>query len=183
MPLSITTIKGQIGIKTTNAYLDIRQPKGEQSIRQVKPQMIVDRELPKVLIDQSQPFSEAGRKSWAEFAAEYAQLGRQQALEGIARIVDDGNRMAQIQRKMPDAIPEIAFKNAMPKQHEFNFALMPTSRPKIEVTGHLNIDWQLGGVEHSYTPRKPVAEYSPGKAEIYMKQYPDIEIKYVDTRI
>lgn len=183
MPLSITTIKGQIGIKTTNAYLDMRQPKGEQSIKQIKPQMIIDRELPKVLIDQSQPFSEAGRKSWAEFAAEYAQLGRQQALESIGRIVEDGNRMAQIQNRMPDAIPEIALKNSTPKQHEFDFALMPTSRPKIEVTGYLNIDWQLGGVEYSYTPRKPVADYHPGKAEIYMKQYPKTEIRYIDNRV
>lgn len=183
MPLSITTTKGQIGIKTTNAYLDMRQPKGEQSIKQIKPQMIIDRELPKVLIDQSQPFSEAGRKSWAEFAAEYAQLGRQQALESIGRIVEDGNRMAQIQNRMPDAIPEIALKNSTPKQHEFDFALMPTSRPKIEVTGYLNIDWQLGGVEYSYTPRKPVADYHPGKAEIYMKQYPKTEIRYIDNRV
>lgn len=183
MLLSITTIKGQIGIKTTNAYLDISQPKGEQSIRQVKPQMLTDRELPKVLIDQSQPFAEAGRKPWSQVAAEYAQLGRQQALEGIARIVDDGNRMAMIQKKMPDAIPEIAFKNSMPKQHEFNFAMIPTSRPKIDVTGHLDIQWQLGGVEYSYTPKKPIADYRPGKVDIYMKQYPKTEIRFIDNRV
>ena len=183
MPLSIATVKGQIGIKTTNAYLDMSQPKGEQFIRQIKPQMIIDRELPKVLIDQSQPFAEAGRKPWSQVAAEYAQMGRQQALEGIGRIVDDGNRMAMIQRKMPAAIPELALKNSRTKQHEFNFGMIPTSRPKIEVTGHLNIDWQLGGVEYSYTPRKPVADYHPGKAEIYMKQYPHIEFKYIDNRV
>lgn len=182
MPLSITTIKGQIGIETRNAYLDIKQPKGEQSIRQIKPEMIVDRELPKVLIDQSQPFAEAGRKPWSQVAEEYAQMGRQQALEGIARIVDDGNRMAMIQRRMPDAISEIALKNSTPKQHEFNFAMIPTSRPKIEITGHLNINWQLGGVEYSYTPRKPEGDYSPGKVDIYMKQYPKTEIRYIDNR-
>lgn len=182
MPLSITTVKGQIGIETTNAYLDMRQPKGEQSIRQIKPQMMIDRQLPKVIIDQSQPFAEAGRKPWSQVAAEYAQLGRQQALEGIARIVDDGNRMAMIQRKMPEAIPEIAFKNSMPKQHEFNFAVIPTSRPKIDVTGYLNIQWQLGGVEHSYTPRRPEADYRPGKVDIYMKQYPKTEIRYIDNK-
>jgi len=183
LPLSITTIKGQIGIKTTNAYLDVRQPKGEQSIRQIKAQMIVDRQLPKVLIDQSQPFAEAGRKPWSQVAAEYAQMGRQQAIEGIARIVDDGNRMAMIQRKMPEAIPEIALKNSTPKQHEFNFGMIPTSRPRIEVTGHLNIDWQIGGVEYNFTPRRPVADYHPGKAEIYMEQYPQINFKYIDNRV
>lgn len=183
MPLSITTTKGQIGINTTNAYLDIRQPKGEQSIRQVKPQMMIDRELPKVLIDQSQPFAEAGRKPWSQVAEEYAQLGRQQALEGIARIVDDGNRMAMIQRKMPSAIPEIAFNNSMSKQHEFNFAMIPTSRPKIEVTGHLDIQWKLGGVEYNYTPRNPVADYNPGKVDIYMQQYPKTEIRFIDNRV
>jgi len=182
MPISITTVKGQIGINTTNAYLDIRQPKGEQSIRQIKPQMTVDRELPKVIIDQSQCFAEAGRKPISQVVSEYAQLGRQQALEGIARIVEDGNRMAMIQNKMPAAIPEIALKNSTPKQNEFNFGLIPTSRPKIDVTGYLNINWQLGGVEYSYTPRKPIADYNPGKVDIYMKQYPKTEIRFIDTR-
>lgn len=182
MPLSITTIKGQIGIQTTKASLNIEQPKGEQSIRQIKPQMIIDRELPRVLIDSSQPLSEMGRKPWSEVAAEYAQLGRQQAIETIGRIVSDGNRMAMIQNKMPEAIPEIALTNSTPKQHEFNFALIPTSRPKIEVTGHLDIQWQLGGVEYNYTPRRPVADYQPYKVNIYMEYYPKTEIRYIDTR-
>lgn len=180
--LSITSVKGQIGINTINARLDISQPKGEQSLRQIKPKMTIDKEHPKVLIDQSECFSEIGLKSRDEFMREYAELGKQGALEAIARICEDGDRMAQIHKKMPPAIPEIAEKNATPPMREFNIDFIPKSRPKIEVTGSLDINWQLGGIEYSYEPRKPMVTYNPGKVEIYMKKYPELDIKFIDDR-
>lgn len=166
MPLTIYPTKPQIHITTTNARLQIQQPKGELSIIQTKPTMIVDRQLPRVLIDQSQQFSEAGLKKWYELIDEYAQLGRQQAMNGIARIVEDGNRMAQIQRKMPPAIPELVLKNSTSPKLDFNFTMIPKTRPKIEVEGYLNIDWQLGKTEINYTPRKPIIEYTAGRVDI-----------------
>lgn len=166
MSLNVSTRMPQLQIKTINARLEIQQPKGELLISQTKPTMIVDRQLPRVLIDQSQQFSEAGLKKWHELIDEYVQLGRQQALKGIARIVEDGNRMAQIQRKMPEAIPELALKNSTPPKVEVNFDMIPKTRPKIEVEGYLNIDWQLGKVEINYIPKKPIVDYIPGRVDI-----------------
>lgn len=166
MPLTINSTKPQLQITTTNARLNIQQPKGELSITQTKPAMTIDRQLPRVLIDQSQQFSEVGLKKWYELIDEYAQLGRQQALKGIARIVEDGNRMAQIQKRMPPAIPELAQKNSTPSKLEFNFDMIPKTRPKIEVEGYLNIDWQLGKTEINYKLRKPIVEYTPGRVDI-----------------
>lgn len=183
MPLSITAIKAQLNINTTNAYIEIKQPKGQLSITQTKPTMAVDRQLPKVLIDQSQQFSEAGLKKWLELTEEYAQLGQQQAMKGISRIVEDGNRMAQIQRIMPPAIPELVLKNSTSPRVEVNIDFIPKSRPKIDVEGYLNIDWQLGKTDINYTVGKPIIECTPGKVDIYMKQYPKIEIKYIDNRV
>lgn len=166
MNLIINSTRPQLKITTTNARLDIQQPKGDLTITQTKPTMTIDRQLPKVLIDQSQQFSEAGLKKWYELIDEYAQLGQQQALKGIARIVEDGNRMAQIPKRVPPAIPELAQKNSTPQKIEFNFDMIPKTRPKIEVEGHLNIDWQLGKTDINYTPRKPIIEYTPGRVDI-----------------
>lgn len=166
MSLSITTPKPQLQIKTTSSRLSIQQPKGEFSITRTNPEISIDRQLPRVLIDQSRAFSEAGLKRWWELMDEYAKLGKMQALNAIARIVDDGNRMAQIQNKMPPAIPELALKNSTTPPFEVNFDIVPKSRPKIEVEGHLNIDWKLGELKISYTLREPIIEYTPSVVDI-----------------
>ncbi|WP_041701352.1 DUF6470 family protein [Gottschalkia acidurici] len=181
--LSITTVKGQIGIDTARGSYSIRQPKGEQSITQKSAKMNIDKQAPKVIIDQYDCFAEVGLKNNIDFITEVAQLGKQAAIKAIGRIVEDGNRMAMIQKRMPPAIPELAEKNSRPTQYEFNFKLIPTSRPKIDVEGYLNINWELGGAEISYSPKKHEIDYNLGKVNIYMKQYPEIKYQYIDDKI
>jgi len=182
MSFVINTVKGQIGIDTTRGSMEMQQPRGEQSISQTKAKMNIQSELPRVIIDQYECFAEAGLKNMRDLTAEYAQLGKQAAFEGIARRVDDGNRLATIGNNMPNAIPEIAKKNAWKPEREFGLATIPKSRPKIDVTGSLNIEWQLGGTDISFTPRQPIINYQPGKVDIYLKQRSSIDIRYVDER-
>ena len=180
--LRITTVNGQIGINTTHGSYTMSSPKGEQSIKQIKPKMTISGESPKVIIDSYQCWAERGLKNNIDLLTENAQLGRQAAIKAIDRIVGDGNRMAMITRRTPPAIPEIAVKNSAPIQHEFNYTMIPKSRPKIDVVGNLKIDWQLGGVDINYTPKKPQIEYNRGKVEIYMQRYPEINMQYIDDR-
>ena len=181
--LNITTVKGQIGISTTRGYHTMSSPKGEQTISTTKPKMTISGESPKVIIDSYECWAERGFKNNIDLLTESAQLGRQAVLKAINRIVADGNRMADIRRRTPPVIPELAAKNAMPPQYEFNYTAIPKSRPKIDVTGSLNINWQLGETHIDYTPRKPEIEYNRGKVEIYMERHPEIKIEYIDTRV
>ena len=183
MSLTINTVRPQIQINTTNARLDIQQPKGEQQLRTTMPKAIIRSEKPKVIIDQYQCFAESGLKNVMDLTREAAQLGRQAAMQAIARIAEDGNRLAQVENKMPDAIPELAEKNAWAPERVYDIATMPMSRPKIDVVGSIDIQWEMGKVNHTYTPRKPVVNYIPGKVDIYLKQKPSIEIRYIDEKV
>lgn len=180
--LKINTIRPQIQINITKGQIGIRQPKGEQSIHTTMPKVKIESEKPKVIIDQYQCFAESGLKNYLDLTKEAARLGYQKVLEGITRIVEDGNRMAQIENGMPPAIPELAEKNAW-EELDYNIDVIPKSRPKIDVKGSLKIDWELGKANIDYKINKPIINFQRGKVEVYLKQKPSIDIRYVDARI
>ncbi|MFZ5753278.1 MAG: DUF6470 family protein [Bacillota bacterium] len=183
MRLQIHTTWAKIGINNIKPVQSIRRPRGEQSIQQIKAEMIIDQELPKVLIDQRQCFSEAGLKSPQELSDEYAQLGRKLVLEGTARRAEEGDRLGRIEDPIPfrTLIADMAEENAWPVI-DFNIDFIPKSRPKIEVTGYLKIDWRLGGAVTEYKPRKAITQYQPGKVEIYLRQRGQIQISVIDEK-
>lgn len=178
--LEIRSTMGQIGIRTTPPVQSIQQPRGEQSIRQFKPELKIDQEFPQVRIDQSRCFAEAGLKKPLELTAEFAARGREKALEAIGRISEEGDRLADFHLGNP--IPDIAIENAYP-EYDFNYTAIPQSRPQIDFTGHFHMDWQIKKPEINYIPRKAITQYTPGKANIHMAQWPEINIKYIDKKV
>lgn len=181
--LRITTTNAQLEIQTTNGRYEMHQPKGEQSIVQTRAKMNIDKKSPTVIIDTYEQRAEAGLKNNIDLLIDAKHLAKQSVLKAISRIVADGNRMANITKRMPPAIPELAEKNSKPPMHEFNFGLTPISRPKIDVEGYLHINWEMGGADINYQPQKPQIEYTKGNVDISMKQYQDINIEYIDTRV
>ena len=180
--LRITTRNAEFEMSQTSGTYSIEQPKGEQSIVQTKAKMHIDKQAPRVIIDTYEQRAELGMKNNMDLLIDAKQLARQSLMSAIGRIVSDGNRMANITKNMPLAIPELAERNSKPTMHEFNFALLPISRPNIDVEGHLNIDWEIGGANIDYKPQKPKIEYARGNLNISMKQYQEINIEYIDTR-
>ena len=113
------------------------------NIQTTYPKVYIDRQLPKVTIDQYECFAEAGLKNNTDFAKECVEYTNSLLSVGIDRIVSEGNRMASIEKRMPDAIPEIAFDNTFDNK-DWNIDIMPKSMPKIDVEGYLNLEWEMG---------------------------------------
>lgn len=184
MALEIRTTWAKIGIQTTRPFLEMRQPQGELQIKQQRIKMVVDRELPRVLIDQSACFQECGLKPPSVVAAEAAQLARQKALEYMAIMAAEGDRLGQIENAGEDAIGELSLES-MERENstEWNIAFIPQSRPQYEVTGHLKIDWQVleGGIK--YQQQHPQFKFRPWTTEIYLRQHGEIKIRYLDERV
>ena len=175
--LQISTQKARIGIQTTNAALSYTQPRGQWNMQTQKAQMQVTKGMPQVVIDQTIPFAEAGLKTQPMLMREYADLGRQYVLEGIARRAREGDLMAR--PPYGNAIPQIIQSRLPLERADFNVAFIPQSRPEIDFTGlEFEINWQIGGVETDFTPRKPEFNYTPGRVDIYMEQYPEIRYQY-----
>ena len=115
------------------------------SIQTTYPSVQIDRQLPKVIIDQYQCFAEAGLKNNADLAADSVAYAYSKGAEGIDTIVSEGNRMGAIETGNFDVITDIAFESGL-EEKDWNIDLMPKSRPKIEVEGHLNIEYEMGKV-------------------------------------
>lgn len=180
--LQISTQNAELDIRTTWARLDMTQPPADIQMHQKHAMVIMHKEPLQIVIDQRQCFNESGRMDLATLTDHIAQLGAQAAMEGIARISEEGDRMASFESG-GDAFAEIANDNSYPV-YEFNMVTMPRSRPKIDfVGGNLDIKVDEGYVDLRVKPNSPQSEYHPGKVDIRMKQYPHISIKYVGNNL
>ena len=182
MSIQIRTIDAKLNLNITYPKIDIRQSKGHLNIKQTNAELIINKEEPKVIIDQYQCFAESGLKNNADLTKQFKQLALRKVLEGIRRKTSEGRRMINIKRGNPNAISDIAKRNFETRTRQFNYDIMPKSRPKIDFEGSFSIDWKSGGVDIDYRVEKPINNFHWGKVEMYLNPYPDIEISYIDDR-
>lgn len=184
MALEIRTTWSKIGIQTYRPFLEIQQPSGKLKIKSQKTQLVIDRELPRVLIDQSACFKELGFKTPMEFTAEMAQKARQRALEYVGEIAEEGDFLARLEYKGPHPLAELALRRMERDDYlEWNFDLLPKSRPKFDVRGHLKIDWQVLEGKVEFEPRPPQLHYRPWVTKIYLRQQGEVQIRYIDEKV
>ena len=185
MGLSIQTTDIQLGIDRAPSSLNMDTRNARLELHQKHGSVNVTTEKPEVHIDQYQCFAEAGLKNNADFTKEAAKRGYQQAIKFIGQTARDGYSLAAIE-KGGNPIAAIAKRDASP-QKEFSLAFIPKSRPKIDVTGGIDIQWDrngegaLNGVEGNYIAGYTKLDFEPTKINIYVKQYPSINIKYENS--
>lgn len=138
-------------------------------LRTEKPKLDMQSSRPTIKIDQSQCFAEAGLKGIADFSADTNSYARSIFLKGIARIVDDGNRMMVIENGS-DAIAEQADYNAHGMfEQEFVYTTIPKSRPKISIDPWtMNYSFAPGRVINETQPKKVQIDYAPPRFEYYI---------------
>jgi len=183
MALQIRQTFGQIGIETQRAWMSIKQPAPKPHIEQKPPEVIIRRKLPKVYIDQTQCFAESGLKPPLQLARDFNQEGLKAIYEAIGRIAEEGTRMVRIEDE-GNPIVDIAYEKAY-KEYRFNMVQMPKSRSKIEWDiGYTKIDWEINPakIEWELYTRAQIDLY-PHKVNIYLKQWPHIEIRYVGENV
>lgn len=182
MQLRITNIHGQIGININDAVLSIRQPKADLEITTKPVELNIETKQVQIKIDQSQCFSEAGLKDVFELTDDFAQRGSEAALEAIGNITDEGNRMAMIETQA-DPFAEIGKDKALPPPADFNIALMPVSRPKIDFEGGLSFDPVITEVEIRSQLNPPEISATYPSIDFYMIQKPEFRFEFVGNNL
>lgn len=179
--IQINSQRGQVGLGTNNAKIEYTSPKGKLEMSTVKAQMEISPGWAKVKIDQTIPFAEAGRKTPSMFSKEYADLGKQYVLQGIARRAQEGDLAAR--PPYGDAIQRIIM-NKFPTKVDFNVAAIPQSRPEIDfVNLEKEITWRIGGSQRAFNISQGEFNYQAGGVDIYMEQYPSINFQFIDTKV
>lgn len=161
--LNLQSTRPVVQIETTRATLEISQPRGE------------------LTIDQTPCRYSIGIKNGVDFALDNAALGRQTAMNAIARIVDEGNQLARIESNS-DALADIAADSGFSEVPEITWA--PIAAPNIQyqanpvqfnpTAGKVNFTVQSGSVQ---------GDYQPGSVDIRVSQYPSIEMSVVDVKV
>jgi len=161
--LNLQSNQAKVEMETTPATLEISQPRGELTIDHT-------------------PFRYSiGLKNIADFARDNAALGRQTALDTIARIVEEGNQMARFETKS-NVIANLAFNNSISDVPDITWA--PIAAPDIRYQANpAKINAVAGKVNFTIQPGKVQGDYQPGKVDIQVLQYPSIKFSTIDVKV
>jgi len=190
MSLEIRQTYAKIGMDITPGRLDINTQDARLELHQNHAKINISSKLPKVGIDQYECFADAGLKNFLDLTREFAQMGRQQAMDYISKTSSDGRRLAAI-HKGGNPIADIAKRDSSPVQ-EFGLDFIPKARPRIYLKeGDLQIEPERNGegihngVEIQFTPGSAEINYMRGNVDIYLRQKASLSISYkgesVDT--
>ncbi|MEH7356200.1 DUF6470 family protein [Neobacillus drentensis] len=174
----------QIGLRTVEPVQEIQQIPADLSIKQYPSKMNIDRKPSQLEIDQEQAWNELNLKKISVLSADMAEFSRQEGLEAIAQISQEGDQLARIEHKY-DAIASIAAEKGNPEPADFNVAFIPSyGSVKIHYTpSEVSINWKQGGAEIEFTPHKPIHNYTPGKTKVYLRQMQDLQIDFVGLNV
>jgi hypothetical protein len=174
----------QIGLRITQPVQEIQQKPADLSIKQVPATMTIERKPGRLEIDQEQLWNELNVKRNGVFNEDMAAFARQEAFEAIGEKAQEGDQLAEIEKKN-DAIQSIISSKANPGPAEFTIGFIPSyGSVKIHFTPtEVAIDWKQGGAEIETTPNKPIHNYTPGKTEVYLRQMQDLQIDFVGGNI
>ena len=181
MALSISRVDAKLYIETTGSMLSVHSQQARLNLSHKEAKIDLHTELPRVEIDQYECFATSGLMSPVDLTRSEAQRAMQQVIEYTSKVSGDGDSMAAIEN--PNSpLPAIVERDAFPV-HEFGLDYMPKARPRITVTGGVqvmpqrNAEGVNNGVEGNITPGNFSIDYTPGKVKISMQQYASINIK------
>jgi len=185
MGLEISRIPARLNIETTPSRLSIQTSNARLELKHKEAKIEIRTELPRVIIDQYECFASMGLMDPVDLTRQEAKRAMQQALTYASKVSGDGDSMAAIEN--PDPLPDIVERDAYP-EHEFGIDYIPKVRPKITVTGGVQIHAQPdaegvnNGVQGTFVPADISFSYTPAQVKISMAQYPSISMRYTGSR-
>jgi hypothetical protein len=171
-------------IRQTPAILGIDADLGAYSITQPKADVIIETTLgewdiqsfpPELTIDQSRAFAAYNGGNTLDMNKRIYSGIQQLYLQGIARKVEQGNRMAQF-FKPGNTIAEVYGTDTEP--NSFPETRGPASYDNVDIhfeTRAPQIEFRPAKVNIQTEGHRPEIEYNRGKLNIYMQQYASIQ--------
>ncbi|WP_025027199.1 DUF6470 family protein [Caldalkalibacillus mannanilyticus] len=182
--LQMSQVFGRISIQQDSGGVRLEQPKAEMEI-QTKPLTIdIEREKGSMDIDQSRSWAAYGLMNPVEMTARIMDQVKNNVKESIAKIAQDGDRMAAIHRST-DVIAELASERRIVEFPEFQYA-SAAEYDNVDITfvaDKIHLRPQEARVDIQFVPQRPVIERIPAKVSIHMEQYPSLHIQVVGDQL
>ncbi|MGO4346876.1 DUF6470 family protein [Paenibacillus sp. MCAF9] len=175
----------QIQIRTQDAALSIdadmgkqrlEQPAATVDMEQIRPEQHFQTTKGRLEINQDRLWDALALGNNLQTMSKIYSMAADIALQGIARIVEKGDQMASIHLG-GNPIAEMArdWKRTFP-EYDFRGEASYDNIDIEYIPGELTIDTTPGRVDLNVQVNKPIHEYERGKLDIYMSQYPKVEI-------
>lgn len=165
-----------IGIDADLGTQDIRQPRATYEMQVDRPKQDIRQPRGELEIDQSRAWDALGQGPILTALSRIYSQCHEIAMQGIARRVEDGNRMAAIQNG-GNAIAEIAKDLSISRPQFDYYGEAGYDNVDITYTAHkAEINVTDGKVNVNAQVNKPEIDYNRGKLDIYMRQYPKVDI-------
>jgi hypothetical protein len=174
-----TTAK--LAMRTNHASVSIEQSKAGLTIEQPPAEMKITTTPGQLTIDQSKAREDMDLKSVFKRTEEFAQLGYEGFLEGVARRSAEGDQLMRIEDG-GNPIAAHAEENSKSREYEFNVGWIPShfSVKTNFVPAKLDIEVEPRKPIITVQPNKPILTYSPGKVEYMMENDPSLKIDFVN---
>lgn len=173
--LQIRQQQGLLGIDADLGQYSIRQPKADLQIESNPATIRIDQHQPELSIDQSRAHAAITGGPQLEMTRRLYSSVKQIYLEGIAKRVEQGNRMTEF-FKPGNTIAEVYGKEqALPNLGEYRGE---ASIDNVDIHFYIrpmDIEIEKGSVDIGVRVNKPEIEYQRGKLQIYMMRYPSIQ--------
>ncbi|WP_270166224.1 DUF6470 family protein [Paenibacillus sp. SYP-B4298] len=167
---------GRIGINADNGTQEIEQPRPTVEMQQRSAKQTITRNRRGLEIDQERAWDALALGNNLKVMSKIYSMGKDIALKGIARRISEGKQLGDLTRG-GNAIADIS-KDWRERFPEFDFR-GPASSLNVDLSytqDELNIDVERGGVDIDVQVNRPVHRYERGKLDIYMQQWPSINI-------
>ncbi|WJQ81126.1 DUF6470 family protein [Brevibacillus brevis] len=177
--IQMQSSSAQIGFTTRNSVLEIQQPQAEMNLRQEPSILQISQDAGVLFIDSSRARESSGLRSPMQFSDGNYQFSKQQLLDAIAKISQEGDSLRAIENP-GNAIAALAFD-------KIGISPTPLSTPSspdegVDVTYQakpVEIHVKRGGMKMDPVYRPPIFKYKPGDVNVYMKQYQQLRIEVV----
>ncbi|MGA4516656.1 DUF6470 family protein [Solibacillus silvestris] len=181
--MEITQQRIQLDIKTIPAEQRIEQHPADLQIEQPAAILEISTTKPTLDINLDQFWADLGFKKTGVLVEEYANRGLEEVMNGIARRAQEGRKLMLSAGKGQGAqtIQSIAKENYGPKRPgPINIKFIPSYQSvKIQYDpGNVDIQVQTQKPKINVAIQKPVHEYTKGKTQIDVLQYPSLKIDW-----
>ncbi|WP_010278713.1 DUF6470 family protein [Paenibacillus senegalensis] len=179
MPLPVIEIRQQhakLGMQSELGRNFIKQSRADMEIHTTRPELVMESSRSELTIDQGSAWASLGKDHPFNLNQRIYSQCQDIVLQGIARRVEEGNRMAAIhtgEHVFAELARERAFQEAGIEPRA------PLAYPSVAIEykpGNTSIQVKEGSYQLHVQPHRPQIDYEPGKLNIYMLQYQSVEI-------
>lgn len=178
--LQIQSTKAQIGLNIQKPVQEIQQPKANLVLQQPAAILSINTTKSKLSIDAYAARESRDYKNSISRTREIAQRSHQESLEGIARRAQEGKQLMSFENG-GNPIAEQAKTRGRQPYSSLNIKFIPQAG-SVKVNfepARVDINVEPQKVINNTTINKPIHNYSPGKVNIEMLQYPSLKIDWL----